>query len=79
MLDQSYAAEECKVATTANSVDDTVYVTFPNSDAPAERVRVSYWQLGVDFVNGGLEPRWPTRGDKAVAIYLDTGEICLIY
>lgn len=77
--ESTWGAEECRIATTANDTDDTVYVTLPNSEAPQQRVEVSYWSLQVSWNGASLSPRWPTRGDTGLAIFMDTGEVWLIY
>ena len=78
-IDSGFMAEHARIANTVNSIDDDVYVTLPNSEAPQQRVLVAFWQLGVAWNGVTLTPRWPTRDMDGVALYLDTGEICLIY
>ena len=73
------SAEYCKIANTVNDPADKVYVTFPNSESPALREEVAYWRVQFDWDGTNATPRWPTRGQKGLAIYMDTGEIWLIY
>lgn len=82
MQDQEVEARDrsfiikCKIATTANSEDDDVFVTFPNGDDPLKREIVDYWRVGV---TGAGAPRFPTRGNIGAVLELDTGELWLIY
>lgn len=75
-LETSFGAELCRVANTVEAEDEEVFVTLPNSEAPAKRVPVAEWRLQV--AEGGTA-RYPQRGDVGLAIYTDTGEIWLIY
>lgn len=75
---EDFGAETAKVATTANDPDDDVYVTLPNSESPNVRIEV-IWRPAVQFVGDVAEPLYPTRGDKGIVIYSDTGEAWLIW
>lgn len=72
-------AELAIIETTANSLDDVVLVTLPNSEAPYLAEPVAYWRLGVGLDGGDLVPRYPTAGQEGLAIHMDTGEIWLIH
>lgn len=75
---EEFGAETAKVATTANDPDDDVYVTLPNSESPDTRIEV-VWRPGVQFIEGIAEPMYPTRGDRGIVVYTDTGEAWLIW
>lgn len=79
-LEGRVQAENCIISNTVENPGDDVYVTLPDSEAPSERVLVAFWRMGVDLdVGGDLVPRLPVRGHRGVALYTDTGEICLIF
>jgi hypothetical protein len=71
--------EQCVIAETVASEADVVYVTLPNSDNPEERYEIDYWRLSVTAMSGSLQPRYPTQDAEAMVLYMDTGEMWLIY
>ena len=70
--------EECRVAVSADDVDDEVSVTLTNSKRPDLRHEV-HWRLAVGLDGATLVPRFPQRGDYGVVLHMDTGELWLIY
>lgn len=78
-VDEGIFAEYAIVATTANSETDEVYVTLPNSEDPDEQIQVHHWRRQVTIVGGAAQWKYPEREDEALVIYMDTGELWLVW
>lgn len=69
--------ERCKIATTASSPSDKVFVTFPDEPGPNLRQEVQ-WEVGVTVSGGTLQPKYPVRGKDGIVIRDNRGELWLI-
>ena len=70
------SAIAAKVATTANSSDDEVYVTVNNPEGTEPRLGPVQWRPGIDDAG---DVTYPVRGDRCAVIFTNEGEPWILW